>query len=371
MKNPMSKPLWLLGVVMAMIAVLAYSRFRAGRGPRPATTADRAPAVAVEPDRRTDPGPATPAPRPRAPRTPSLRQQTEGGATSAMGEPVPEDMLGEVIADATACEKECGGKCLKDGTGRLRCPRICKSDDECDSESICVSLGRMSRCLRSECSATGADDECGPGKTCLYSGRMEGGIYRCQATGTRRVGDYCAMGSATKAEERCGPAQACANGLCMPATCQANADCPKGAICARLAGGAEHKQCVPFCASDADCPSNLSCIQLSNGSALCSQYTHAECLRSGCPAGQRCTVHRAAAWDLQASCVASCSPQDPGSCPAGEHCALDWGPGGSTGSCVRTCQVGPSACPAAQVCAQDRSGAFGCRPRWAALPKGS
>jgi hypothetical protein len=230
-----------------------------------------------------------------------------------------------------------------------------------------MSLGAFSRCLRSECSGIGSDSDCGAGKSCVYVGRLEGGIYRCRAVGIRTAGDFCTEGTSGGVENRCGAGQTCAGGLCMPGICTSNGDCPKGAICAAVAGGIDHKQCVPFCVSDDDCAGGISCIKLPSGGAMCAQYTKAECLRSGCPVGQICAVDQQVAWDLQASCQSSCTPGDPASCAAGHHCAVERSQGGQA-RCARTCQPGPDACPKNQTCGLDGSGGFSCRARAAPVP---
>jgi hypothetical protein len=289
------------------------------------------------------------------------------GVRSATGELVPENMVGEEVTDVSRCDQICGGRCLTAANGVLHCPRVCLRDEDCDAESLCVSLGRNSRCLRSECSAVGADAECGPGKTCLYSGRLEGGIYRCVATGARKAGEFCAFGSASGEQQRCGSGQTCLNGLCMPASCQRKEDCPKGAICAPMAGGPEQKQCAPFCASDEDCPPKQICNHMPSGATVCGPLSSkAECLRAGCPTGQTCMLDQPAVWDLQATCRPSCSaPSAAGGagaagCPAGQHCALERSTPG-TGGCVVDCKPGPGGCAQGQACVQDATGAFGCR----------
>jgi hypothetical protein len=322
------------------------------------------PAVPVADDR-----PAAPL---SAPSPAAGSKDAAAGAHSATGELVPDDMVGEEVADASQCERMCGGRCLTGANGTLHCPRVCLRDDDCDAESLCVSLGGNSRCLRSECSAVGADAECGPGKTCLYSGRLEGGIFRCVATGSRKAGEFCALGSAAGEQQRCGSGQTCSNGVCMPASCQRKDDCPKGSICASMAGGPEQKQCVPFCASDEDCPPTQPCNHLPSGSGICAQSSKAECLRAGCPAGQTCMLDHPAAWDLQATCRPSCSAPSAGGsaaaggCPAGQHCADERSSPGR-GGCVVDCKVGRGSCPPGQACVQDATGGFGCRLRGVSL----
>ena len=213
------------------------------------------------------------------------------------------------------CENLCGARCVADSSGKLRCPKTCSSDGECESNEICtasrMAVGgqRSFRCLKSECSGIGADADCGKGMTCLSEAHSQTRVrYYCEATGDRKAGEHCAYMDYA-AVGTCGAGLMCLRGVCEPTSCMGDSDCPKGTRCSSMVGRGG-SGCTPHCDSDADCPEPERCVRFLRGSG-CGVVAADSCLLRGCEPGKHCYTHINMTWGLLASCVTPCSESNP------------------------------------------------------------
>ncbi len=299
-----------------------------------------------------------------APHNPSPTAAADAGA---------DDELGEHVPTADKCEAICGSRCITDGRGTLRCPKLCRDDQDCGGDAPLCDLTRIGaaghrfwRCVPSECSGPTPQghSECGPNSTCSYVGRQEGGIYRCSEAGDRKAGepcgdiDYAPVGL-------CAVGLKCANGLCLPTRCDSNSDCPKGTACGYMAGGATHKSCSTACANDADCPAEQRCVELPWGTRRCTKFDKPTCLQDGCSTpGAYCHVHFNSPWQLAARCERSCDPS-----AGSDVCGKDAFCGetdfmnalpGVKNRCYQRCGDGKPTCPDGFFCVKSAGEPFFC-----------
>jgi hypothetical protein len=348
------------GALIVLLVVLAVQRSTTGRpgGTQAAvTTAPAAERVAPGPVLISSTAPLAPAPR--------LAAAPVASKLANVAEPIESRFLGEDVAKPEDCRAVCGAPCYHDPSGKLRCGKECKGDNDCDAESIChATRTGIQRCAWSECSGIGQDAECGPGMTCLAIARPSGAVYVCSAAGLRKAGEAClGLGDRRSPPSAlCGPGMLCREGVCLPSQCSTDTDCPKGAKCQDAPGGLVPKpQCVPSCTQDGDCPEGLECVEYPPGRKVCADTDNAECLREGCASGLNCEVTLPLLSRMEAACVRRCTPADQSGCPAGESCeAL---PFHSTPryACTRTCSETGEPCPDGQRCAKNAQGHFTCK----------
>jgi hypothetical protein len=285
--------------------------------------------------------------------------------------PTPAPAAAGPPMDREQCERSCGAACVAGPAGQPECPKLCATDDESESGALCLpvrangKLGSTRRCILSECSGSAASDECGPGMACQYTGRMEGGVYRCLPVGGRTLGQTC---SGNSAANLCGRGLRCVLGTCQPESCVTDTDCQKGYRCRVLAGGDNHKKCFPGCRVDGDCPPDQSCVQ-AGATSLCTPSKDT-CLKSGCPDGLVCHIERMTTADLRTLCRPPCDPEKPDrACgPDAEAFCVRadfWNEQRNVrGVCFKRCVPGdPASCPKNQACRISQQG-----PRCFALP---
>jgi hypothetical protein len=278
--------------------------------------------------------------------------------------PIDESKLAEVVANESACLETCGSPCFKDKLGRLRCGMKCLSDDSCDSESVCVPTPPKGerRCRWSECEGYHSN-ACGEGKKCMYGGSPSGGIFICLAAGPRAAGEDCFEDMAGRASaSACKSGLFCFSGVCLPARCQTNSECPIGSRCMEQSGGlTQEKHCVAICESDSDCPNSLSCLETSPGYRNCVNPSKAKCLQEGCPAGQHCRVLLGLRAHTVARCLATCSePGVAAACTEGNVCVANPYVKGEPASCLQSCTSGKD-CVDGDACVAGEEGSY-CGP---------
>lgn len=225
------------------------------------------------------------------------------------GKPGPEIRPDEPTQSQT-CWSQCGSPCVLDGN-TLECAKECMSDNECESEELCIITktatdgSRPRRCQRDQCSGLGADSECGPEKTCSYVGRMEGSIYRCLAAGLRRLDEPCGHDEYNPTG-LCQRGLQCSNGTCAPSWCESDKDCGKRSRCFLMAGGDDLRQCVSYCENDNDCAPDDIC-NMGSVSAHCVSPDTLGCVHDGCSKGMECVISDAQPYLTIASCMSSCT----------------------------------------------------------------
>ncbi len=219
------------------------------------------------------------------------------------------------------CQQTCLSECAADA---FECPKQCRSDNECDADQLCMGTragpdGKWyMRCLRSECGPASEEPNCPVGYKCEYSGRMEGGVFRCILLGLRTLGDACSRSIETT-QTLCADGLKCSRGICGPEHCEEHSDCGLGWACWEVAGGDGHRTCTPWCENDSECPIGKQCATLTNAS-LCIDDANKSCRSTGCPDGQFCHDDHTDAWNFVATCATECSP-DEESCADGAFCA--------------------------------------------------
>lgn len=271
--------------------------------------------------------------------------------------------LEEVVENPDDCRQVCGAACINDDNGRSYCGRRCAGDDDCGADSLCYpTTTGVARCTPSQCSGVGRDEDCDPGWTCLAVYRVSGATHICAKAGVRKAGESCSgIGHKNSpVDGLCGRGLACKEGVCLPAKCQANADCPNGSRCMDVPGGLTHPQCVPGCERDIDCGEKLKCVEYPAGRRVCANTTHATCLVSGCAEGSICTVTLPVLAQLHAECTKSCSPERPSDCASNEVCRPALYGEKAQNTCVLTCTPGEQACPPGKTCVNTGSGPATC-----------
>jgi hypothetical protein len=263
------------------------------------------------------------------------------------------------------CERTCGVSCVDGPDGRPQCPKVCTTDDQCDSGALCLPVragGAVKRCTVSDCAGPGGADDCGPGLSCRYTGRLEGGVYRCLPVGPGQVGEGC-FGSSTAG--LCAKGLRCVLGTCQPDSCGSDSDCQKGFRCRPVAGGDGHHKCFPGCSADEDCPSGELCVQ-AGVTSLCTKARDT-CLKTGCPAGLVCHIESLSTVNLRTSCRRPCDPGQPGNAcgPEAEQvCAGTdfWNQQRNVpGVCFQKCLPSDSnTCPKNYVCRMVQEGGGRC-----------
>lgn len=267
---------------------------------------------------------------------------------------VADRFLGEVVDDAKNCNSVCGAPCAVGADHRSHCGHICAKDDDCDAASIChPTTTNLGRCTWDQCRGIGHDADCGEGWTCLPFMRATGAVYLCNKAGAQVAGASCiGIGNSRSSPKGlCGPGLFCSEGVCLPGTCDQNADCPKGSICSDVGG---FQRCIAACATDAECPAALKCTTLPLGRKVCANLTSAQCIEQGCSAGSRCSITLPLLSQLRAECVQDCASDK--NCLASQSCQQTGFGGDVEKICMDTCVVGEP-CSGGRVCVdvgQDR-----------------
>lgn len=289
--------------------------------------------------------------------------QTRSGAAGTAAAPVRSESgttSSATVPTAAECDQACGlgVECRFDDRGGIACPKECSSSADCAATELCrvfVSPDdhdhAFKRCVGSNCNGLGDKDNCGEHATCVFSGRLEGGVFRCEPAGTRTKGQTC-TDAVDSTAGLCAKGLSCVDGLCAPTSCQSDAECPKGTRCHGVAAGT-HKECAADCATDEECPTGDRCATTRWGRRCVDRADPASCLESGCSAGLSCVVEFMA--PLRASCHKACAASNDASCAKNEFCAVL----GGDHYCVRKCRVAAD-CAAGGSCIDFPDGTRGC-----------
>jgi hypothetical protein len=282
--------------------------------------------------------------------------------------------VGEHVDRLADCDERCESECAaSDGRGGGFCPAGCSHDADCGPNTLCVFTGSFRRCLGSQCSGFGADAECAGRASCAIEAHEEGAIFRCTRAGERKLGEPC--GSVRASETAlCEIGLSCANGRCLPQSCERNDQCPHGSVCASFAAGLGLKSCSPSCASDADCPDDDLCLTVAEGPFAereCFRHASARtCPAQGCPSGQVCQVRSRRYWRFAAACVIPCSGDD-SACPTDSFCGRVEGAAPSLPfRCYPRCHPDdPGSCADGLQCTEKAPGQFTCRSDYEAAER--
>lgn len=301
-----------------------------------------------KPEKQPNTLPRTSAPDPNSgrelkPDIPSGRRATAPASQPLLGDAAPlavGDVMQTGVASADQCLAECGAPCVGDTAGNLHCGLQCSSDGDCTADTMCFpTLTGIARCTVSQCGGVGMDNDCPQGFTCLPVSRESAAIFICAKTGARLAGERCVGIGLPRSEERglCAAELLCEDGVCLPATCGTNSDCPAGSKCLTDAGGLlTRRRCVSSCESDKECPHGLTCVNTGLQHRVCGDTKNALCLVNGCAKPLKCTVTVSRRDYLIAECMKSCS-DDSSNCSTGELCQ-DEGFGESVSRvCVQKC----------------------------------
>ncbi len=250
------------------------------------------------------------------------------------------DVTQSRVASPDHCLSECGAPCVSDTDGHLHCGLRCFSDGDCTADTMCFpTLTGIARCTVSQCDGVGKDNDCPQGFTCLPVTRASAAIFICAKAGPRLAGESClGIGTAHSAEEGlCAARLLCENGVCLPASCSSDTDCPNGARCLTDSGGLlTRPKCVSSCERDSDCAHGLKCVDTGLEHRVCGDIKDASCLISGCAKSLRCTTTVSRLDHLIAECMKSCS-DDSRNCGIDELCQ-DEGFGESINRvCIQKC----------------------------------
>jgi len=271
--------------------------------------------------------------------------------------------VGLVVLSACASSEEAG----------------CTGDKECPTGQICLS----GACQVQGC--TGAGD-CYQGQTCVDvdgDGAKECTAVECTVdadcdtkAAAAGVQMECRLGACLAKEveadvtadipkedvevvEEVEDTTQTGGALCQP--CEKDDDC-KGDLCTVLPEG---DFCLPLCATNADCPSGFFCLEITSQGKQCVPGLYnkcADCLVSGCPAGQYCAQAEGVCKAAKAQCE-PCVQDD--ECGFGARC-FAFAPGDRR--CIPECDSG--ACPAKSAC-QNLTGQQGTEGAAACVPQGS
>ncbi len=215
----------------------------------------------------------------------------------------------------------------------------CQTADECNQGFTCVS----EKCAQVECvthaDCPGDDPFCAPaGVDPTQSGKKFCSPIKCKSD------EDCEDGFTCDKYKQCIPKEAPADATNtevedqdvvtpqeieddVPVTpvgstctsCSSDADCGK-LKCYPLGGGTF---CFGNCNSNADCPTGWMCYALSNEGQQCIPMAFncdADCLKTGCPAGQVCNQETGACVDGKPQCGACAQDWD---CQEGYKCYQD------------------------------------------------
>lgn len=292
--------------------------------------------------------------------SPSLTAQTQHAPVVA---PPPPVVGGQSSPAATPTKSECdqacgiGVECRFDDHG-VACPKQCLSSNDCSPTELCeVFVDQddhdrfVKRCVGSNCGGFGDKDNCGAHATCVFTGRLEGGVFRCEPAGTRTKGRTC-VAATDSTGGVCAKGLTCADGVCVPAICDSDAECPQGTYCRGIAAGT-YKGCVPGCTADEDCPSGQRCATTRWGPRCLDRTSPAVCLETGCPEGSACVVEFVS--PLRASCHKACTDSNDSGCAKNEFCGVL----GDKHYCIRHCRT-TADCPNENSCIDFPDGTMGC-----------
>lgn len=241
--------------------------------------------------------------------------------------------------DDAECEVECGNDAIETGeTCDGNCPVDCTSPDPCQTGTLTGSVDNCTaECVYEDLVACTSGDNCCPagctnvddsdcvgliGDACSADNQCSSGMCASEA-GFALPGGYCS-----------------ADCSAAPAVCGAGAHCGVERFSLRF--------CNASCATNDDCRTGdgYACFD-ADGDGLDECATEA----TGAGAvGTPCTTHLDCAGGQRGACAAEessataegyctivlCDDQ-PGSCPAGSHCALEGTPG--TGYCLKDCNA--------------------------------
>lgn len=265
------------------------------------------------------------------------------------------------------------------------------ASDGCSVDTDCAA-GKI--CLNSACAVQGCEGpgDCYQGQTCVDvdgDGSKECTANDCQTdadcaakAAEQGVEMYCKLGAClvkqtpqedvvvdkdlpgetepadAEVEDDATPTD---GAICKP--CADNSQCGTS-ICSTLPEG---DYCLPTCASNDECPSGFLCLELTTQGKQCVPGLYnkcAECLVTGCPAGQYCDQIANSCKAMKAECAA-CIQDD--ECGQGSRC-LKLASGQK--ACVPECGAN-DACPEKSACQtltnqQGTEGVKACAPQGSA-----
>ena len=237
-----------------------------------------------------------------------------------------------------ACGSSCNGCCLGTtcvagtdvtgcGSGSKDCS-VCTAGQTCTA-NLCTNPTNTGPAVGYKC--TSAADCSYTGGTCAAD--VAGGGYctaSCTASGQCPAGATCVNVS--------GGAKACAK------SCTADANCRAEHLC-QASGGVS--TCQPKCTQDADCDSN----NCNTGTGRCgaSRIGNACAADADCGQGGSCDLTNPAGY-----CSSSCGGQKNLACPSNAHC--------TSSVCLLTCAA-PADCRTGFACTTDSSGLKSCTPK--------
>jgi len=247
-------------------------------------------------------------------------------------------------------------RCTRTGEG-LDCGS-CRTDGDCPPGLGCVANRETRRfeCMALECEE---DVHCFPGSVCrpVTTGSTGTVIRRCVPEGLRLEGEPCDSLPVSPAGS-CREGLRCVNQVCSaPCSLDGSVRCPPGLVCT---DSLEGPGCFPDCLR-LGCPDGQRCTRVREDLYQCLAASQGDCRETPCPEGERCNLRmsrgRAVFW-----CARLCNPVLPGSCPEGDVCGMG-SPTSST--CFRQCDpMDPASCGPGWSCStvtEDMS-VFGCTP---------